>query len=104
MAREKRASTLFVFHMLTAPPLLSFPPFQFTAGVVARDAKYRLDFAQQRRMGEAAANVADARLADVLRSGVGFHHAGLDAHDRGRTGRGSETSLFELFYNLSTNS
>lgn len=55
-----------------------------TAVEVARQAGGQLvaNSAHQHALGRAATDAIDSSLAQMLRCGVGFHHAGLDAQDK----------------------
>ncbi|XP_078484330.1 putative ATP-dependent DNA helicase HFM1 [Ciona intestinalis] len=52
------------------------------ASTLAKDLKFVLDATHKQTLTKVANIVRNARLREMLVGGIGYHHAGLDAHDR----------------------
>ncbi|KAJ8270164.1 hypothetical protein GJAV_G00111050 [Gymnothorax javanicus] len=55
---------------------------QQSATVLAKDARFILRAEHKQRLMNYANSLHDSKLRDLVMSGVGFHHAGIDASDR----------------------
>ncbi|MEQ2307495.1 ATP-dependent DNA helicase MER3 [Ameca splendens] len=55
---------------------------QQSAAVLAKDARFIMNFEHKRRLMKYTNSVLDSKLRDLMMLGVGYHHAGVDVSDR----------------------
>ncbi|XP_049604045.1 probable ATP-dependent DNA helicase HFM1 [Syngnathus scovelli] len=55
---------------------------QQSAAVLAKDTRFIMTAEHKQRLMEYAQSILDSQLKELVRAGVGFHHAGVDASDR----------------------
>ncbi|MEQ2185398.1 hypothetical protein GOODEAATRI_017781 [Goodea atripinnis] len=55
---------------------------QQSAAVLAKDARFMMNFEHKRRLMKYTNSVLDSKLRDLMMLGVGYHHAGVDVSDR----------------------
>ncbi|XP_041446476.1 probable ATP-dependent DNA helicase HFM1 isoform X2 [Xenopus laevis] len=55
---------------------------QQAASILTKDAKFVMSIEHKQRLQKCANPIKDSKLRDVVQYGVGYHHAGVDIHDR----------------------